>query len=289
MKRASLRKVADLSVSAASGLCARDDGLWAVADDERFIAHYSYAGAPLARHSVWPGELPEAHAERKRLKPDLEALTALDEKRLLALPSGSTDQRMLAACLTPAPNGAARVDVIDARPLYSALRRQLPELNIEGAAVHAGRLWLAQRGNGALAQNACIELDLQCVLASVAAAHVLDESSLRAIHALRLGDLDGVPLALTDLATHPEHGLLFCAAAEAGQSTYDDGHCTGSAIGGLEEGRRVSWLASVDVDCKLEGLACRREPDGTIGLWLVADPDDRNQRAPLWHTCLPLV
>ena len=238
-----LTKVADLDVSAASGLVALGDRLCVVADDELFLALYDLEGRPEQRVALFPGALSETHAERKRDKRDLEALAALPDGRLLALGSGSTEGRMRGALIEPARGWT--VHEIDLRPLYGALRTNVPELNIEGAAVHAGRLWLAQRGNGASGANACIELDLESVAGSLDRENALRPNSLCALHTVQLGELDGVPLGLTDLAADPRTGLLFCAAAETGASTYEDGACAGSVIGRLSIDGEVQTIVRV--------------------------------------------
>jgi hypothetical protein len=277
-----LTKIADLGISAASGLIALADRLCVVADDELFLALYDFTGCPQARIDLFAAVLPEAHAERKAQKPDLEALTELPDGRLLALGSGSTDARMRAVLIDPADAWSVRA--IDLAPLYSVLRARLPELNIEGAAVHAGRLWLAQRGNGASSVNACIELDLHAAWAGLDSdAAWLPPESLRAVHAVALGSLDGVELGFTDLCAHPHAGLLFSAAAETGGSTYEDGVCTGSVLGALSVTGQVRSVVRVAPRCKVEGIATTSSIERPIALWLVADPDDRAQRAPLFR------
>jgi len=275
-----LEKVADLEVSAASGLVALGDELCVVADDELFLAVFDRSGAPLRRVPLFAGELPEAHKARKRAKPDLEALALLPDGRLLALGSGSTASRMRSACIDPHGESALRIS--DWSVLFAELRRDIAELNIEGAAVAEGRLWLAQRGNGASGLNALIELDLELARAALEAGAPIDARSLRAIHIVRLGAIDGAPLSLTDLAAVPGRGLLFSAAAEPSGSTYDDAPVTGSIVGLLTTRGAVVHQLRVAPTCKLEGIAIARDH-----LWLVADPDDRAQRAPLFRAAWP--
>ncbi len=274
-----LSQVAELEVSAASGLVALSDALWVVADDELFLASYAFDGRPLRHVPIWPGVLPEPHAARKRRKPDLEALTVLPDGRLLALGSGSTVARQRGALFDPL---SLEVHALDLCGLYTELRAQIPELNIEGAAVVGQQLWLAQRGNGALGFNACIELDLAAVLNQLHAVGRVDADGLRAVHPLALGELQGVALTITDLAPHPEAGLVFTAAAEASADTYADGRCAGSVVGALSSHCQVRAIFPVQPTCKLEGIAVARGQ-----LWLVSDPDDRSKRAGLYCAELP--
>lgn len=282
-----LQKVAELDVSAASGLVAWRDELYVVADDELFVAVFDRAGRPLARIELFEGALPEEHKARKRRKPDLEALALLPNGQLLALGSGSTPARMRSACVDPARRSL--VARSDWSPLYTELMRTLPELNIEGVAVAGESLWLAQRGNGALGMNACIELDLERASAALAAGAAIETSVLKAIHPVRLGSIEGAPLSLTDLCAHPEGGLIFSAAAEPSGSTYDDAATTGSAIGVLTLQGQVVELVRVSERCKLEGIALVHDARRAPELWLVVDPDDRALRASLFRAGWPLV
>jgi hypothetical protein len=273
-----LSMVARLDVSAASGMCALADRLCVVADDETFLAQYAFDGAPLGRVALFGDVLPEAHDARKRRKPDLEALALLPDGRLLALGSGSTPRRERGALIDPARGWTVRP--IDLAALYAELRAALPELNVEGAVVVGERLVLLQRGNGRARANARVELDLGRVLAALEAG-TLAASTLIAVTAVALPDLAGVPLSFTDAAVHGGR-VLFTAAAEDTDDTYQDGACTGSVVGELHGGR-VLWVQPLLPACKLEGISCADDR-----LWLVADADDRGTPAPLYSTPIPV-
>jgi hypothetical protein len=267
--------VAHLDVSAASGLVARADGLYIVADDETELCAYDRRGQALGRVKLFEAALPHDHAERKRHKPDLESLVELAPFELLALGSGSTGARMRGARVTLASE--RRVHAIDLVPLYTELAKHFAELNIEGAAVLGEHLWLAQRGNGALGENALIGLDRELVLRQLHEGRVLGDC-VREIATVSLGVLAGVPLSFTDLCASEQGELWFCASAEATQNTYDDGVCVGSVLGRLSPSGQVLARAHLRPVCKLEGLSLDAEH-----AWLVADPDDRSQRAPLFR------
>lgn len=285
-----LTTIAALDVSAASGLVALGDRLCVVADDETFLAVFALDGTPLTRIALVADALPATHAERKRHKPDFEALALLPDGCLLALGSGSTEARMRGAWVEPWPGARARS--VDLAPLYARLRAEVPELNVEGAAVAGDALWLLQRGNGPARFNACIELDLARVLGSLAEHGRLDATALRAITRVTLGDLDGVPLSFTDAVAWPGGGLLFSAAAEDSPDTVADGPCAGSVVGVLSEGRIIR-ASRVRPLCKIEGiaLACRGRDRAAApeALWLVADADDRQVPASLFRATLPFA
>ena len=276
--------VATLDVSAASGLVALADRLCLVADDEVFMAVYQLDGTPLPRIALFPEVLPEEHAGRKRRKPDLEAVLLLPDGRVLALGSGSSPARRRGALVDPLRSGSVRA--IDIGPLYDGLAAEIPELNIEGAAVSGDTLWLMQRGNGASRFNASIELDLAAVLQGLDTDARIDPAAVRSITRVDLGDLDGIPLSFTDAIALPDGRLAISAAAEDTSDPYVDGPCTGSIVAVLE-GDHVCERIRIDPTLKLEGIALAGGSPEAPRLWLVADPDDREQRAALYTAELP--
>jgi hypothetical protein len=260
------------------------NSLYVVADDETALAVYDFDGAPRARIPLLPGRLPDSHAERKRRKPDLEALCALPDGRLLALGSGSSAARQRGALVDPRLGGGARA--VDLAPLYRTLSAEVRELNVEGAAVQGDRLVLLQRGNGPSRYNARIELDLPCVLASLEASSSLEDRALRGVRRVELGEIAGVPLGFTDAAPLPSGEILFTAVAEDTADTYADGPCAGAVVGVLA-GAGVRSARCVVPVCKIEGVALRSGAGAEPQVWLVADPDDRRVRATLYRA--PLV
>jgi hypothetical protein len=85
-----LRKLRDLDVRrpdhhergpyiyAASAVVRRGDSAYVIGDDELDLAVFQLSsGGPGELRPVLPGELPSGRVERKRDKPDLEALTAM--------------------------------------------------------------------------------------------------------------------------------------------------------------------------------------------------------------------
>lgn len=281
-----LRVVAPLDVSAASGLVALDDHLCVVADDELFLSLHRRDGSRARRVPLWTGELPEEPAERKRLKPDVEALTCLGDGRLLVLGSGSRSGRMRGALVDPARDFAVRS--LDLAPLLSALAAELPQLNIEGAAQVGERLWLLQRGNGRDGVNAVIELDLAEFLAGCDGSACVGAGCVRSLHRVDLGAVDGVALGFTDAAPHPAGGVLFSAVAEDSASTYDDGRCVASAVGWLGDAGRVRRIEPAAPVHKIEGIALATASGAEAELWLVCDPDDRRIPALLLSASWPL-
>jgi hypothetical protein len=278
-----LTPIETLPVSAASGLAAVGERFWTVADDETVLVGSGAKGDWTERIELVPDRLPEAHAARKRTKPDFEAIAVLPDGRLLVLGSGSTPARRRGVVVDL---DTRRVRVVDLALLYVALGAQLAELNIEGAVVHGGAMFLAQRGNGdpgAGATNALVRLDLERILAGIGRG-ALEAEALVGIARVELPAIEGVGLTLTDLATDGQ-ALCFSAAAENSASTYHDGACLGSAIGRLSVDGRVEALELLEGHEKIEGLAVVRTRAGAREAFVVADPDDRAKRARLFRVC----
>lgn len=265
--------------------------LHVVADDELLLASFREDG-PIALAPLFPGALPAAPKERKRRKPDLEALTWLPlgpHGALLALGSGSTKERDRGALVPLGPDGGVigPARIVEAAELYDALRARLPSLNLEGGAVVGERLVLLHRGNGAGAIPAWIELPLAIVLASLQAGATPGQGEALRVEAAPLGSIEGVPWGFTDASPLPSGALLFAAAAEDSSSTYDDGRCAGVGIGLRRPGEPPRLLATLDAPAKVEGLHATPRADGGLSLLLVTDADDPGSPASLLAAELP--
>lgn len=263
-------------LSAASGLARVGGWLYAVADDEHHLARLPADGGDVRLHRLRAGDLPADKAERKRLKPDLEALVFLPalpghaHGALLALGSGSKPPReqalLLALDSDGLPHGEARA--IDLAGLYQPLRAGYPDLNIEGAFVLGPRLCLLQRGNKGDARNACIGYPLDELQAWLLGQR--GEPPAAHITAFALGEVGGVPLGFTDGAALPGGGWLFSAVAEDTSDSYNDGGCAGSAIGWVDADGRLRRMQPIAGSPKVEGIALAA--DGH--LLMVTDADD---------------
>ncbi len=278
-----LHPLAELPISAASGVVSAQGRLWIAADDETALTSCALDGSDARSHPLPLASLPAAHAARKAQKPDFEALFATADGVVYALGSGSTAARMRGACL--APGDAPRL--LDLRPLYEALLRELPELNLEAAALTTRALVLLSRGNGARRENALVRLDAARALAQLRDEGRWTSDLLLDITRVPLGELLSAPLGFTDATPHPDGGLLFSAAAEASADTYQDGLCTGSIVGCLSEDGALGTTAVATPCHKLEGLCVVAADAERLELRLVADPDDRSLRAALFRASWP--
>jgi hypothetical protein len=285
--------------------------------------------APGVAERIIPDVLPIDPKERASKKADFEALTLVTPEHLAALPdehrrelqrrfphglifmagSGgmSWEGFRRSTCVVYSLSGDGNIVGLPARVSLEGLHEHLEqepfltgELNIEGVAVHGGRLVLAQRGNsvdrdGRPAKNLLLHLSLGEVLESfytdlaVGACELEDvrEHDLGSLPLEIEGERHDVKLDFTDLdavTADPHRRLVFTAAAEGtdGQGAAA-GVIAGSAVGVLDAaGELVTLLPLADRSIKLEGVDATYNPaTGTIDLLLVSDADDPEVPAPL--------
>jgi hypothetical protein len=262
-----------------------------VADDELHLGIFRATGRdPGELVRLFDGALPLPKAERKREKPDLEALTLLPPSddfphgAMLALGSGSTRNRQRGVVLGLDAQGALReqpkiVDLTSVLSTLSALR----ELNIEGAVVCGDEMRLFQRGSKGDSPNVIIRFSLPAFLAALSGtSHMIEPLSTQSID---LGGIDGVPFTFTDAAALPGGEVVFTAVAEDTADSYNDGPCGGAIIGILDRENRVRRLLRLGVPLKIEGVDARTDGD-IISLLLVTDADDPSIPAGLFSATM---
>ncbi len=212
----------------------------------------------------------------KTVKPDFEAAVRTADGRIHLLGSGSTRQRMVLARIDAARGS---VTLTDMPQIYDCVQGALDLAtgpNIEGATVDGDVLRLFHRGIGTA--SATIDLPLA----------VLDGEppEVLAWRWIRLGQLEGVPLSVTDAAMVGRHRTLFLAVAEDTIDAIADGPVVGCAIGlltGSPDRQEAHWCRVLDADGrpsrrKLEGVAV---DDDLRAAWVITDSDDPRQPAEL--------
>lgn len=298
-------------LSAASGLVRVRQRLYVVADDELHLGVFEDHAAPgaVGGEDTTPGtlvrllegDLPHDKSKRKKAKPDLETLAHLPPLpgcpagALLALGSGSKPQRetgvLVALDVHGVPNG--RMATVDLGPLYAPLHKRFTDLNIEGAFVLSGELLLLHRGNKGDALSACIRFDWN-LIAPWLAGREPKPPSAKSVQLMDLGEVEGVPLGLTDGTALQGGAWAFCAVAESTDNSYHDGACVGSAIGIVAPDGTLRHIYPLAGSPKVEGIAAQRAdkesstPGDTWVFTLVTDPDDPHTPAQMLQTRLAL-
>ena len=280
-------------LSAASGLVRAGPYLYVVADDELHLGVFrTTSDGPGHCVRLFEGELPASKAERKKLKPDLEALMTLPASErfpagaILAVGSGSTRMRRIGALLHLDAYGAlaGAPQPVDLSPILKPLGRAFDGLNIEGAVVLGDEVRLFQRGNKGGSASAIIRFPLAPFLDTLTSPCDSELEPL-AIHGMDLGDSGGIPFSFTDAAALPNGDLLFTAIAEDTEDTYNDGACVASVIGILSADGKLRRLVPLAAPHKIEGVDARVE-GGVIKLLLVTDADDPEIPAVLFSATM---
>jgi hypothetical protein len=270
-----------LHISAASGLVQISSTIYVVADDELHLGVFSDTGSEPGRLiRLFDGELPRGKADRKRQKPDLEALTRIPafgnypHGALLALGSGSRPNRCRGALLELDSKGTVCGPPIelDMSCVLTPLYREFAEPNIEGAVIAGDGLRLFQRANKAAADNAIIHYPMSQFLFALEGAGS-DIVKPSAIQRISIDSVEGVPFSFTDAAVLPNGDIIFCAVAENSKDAYRDGPCIGAGVGTIDPDGRLQFFERLDRPYKVEGIDVRQHGD-RISLLLVTDADD---------------
>jgi hypothetical protein len=278
-----------LHLSAASGLVCLDSIMYVIADDELHLGVFSAGDRrPGNLIRILNGVLPSSKAERKRKKPDFEALTLIppDGKfphgALLVIGSGSRPNRRSGILLRLDQHGVVcgSPRKVELSFILDALREEFPSINIEGAVVVGQELCLFQRGNKRHPDNAIIRYPLAPAIDAIVAGcgNPMVPSS---IDRLDLGSIQGVPFCFTDAAALPNGSIVFSAVAEDTADAYRDGSCMGAAIGMIDDSGRLLSIDQLEQPYKVEGIHARLDDD-RIELLLVTDADDPDIAATLF-------
>ncbi len=271
-------------IPSASGIELINGNIYVIGDDSPWLYQLD-TEFRLIKQTRLGDVLPPADGGRvpKLQKHDLEAMALFRSGRgteLLLFGSGSrSPERDSLARIPVAPPGEARLYSV--RRFYDQLQAAagLPDeaLNVEAAVVHAGTLYLFNRGDNLIA--AC---PLDNLLAH------LEEDALcptPAIYRIELPELEGSPAGFSGATLLPDgSGILFTASVEHTTNWIDDGEVTGSFIGriGLPLTQPLPRPACAPIlqngeplKIKVESVTVKDSPEpGVYQLLLVTDSDD---------------
>lgn len=274
-------------VHAASAVARLDDG-WLIAQDDSTFAAWWRGGTAEAIRVLPPVDGVDSFRSSdgtKDLKPDLEGacgVTVDGRPAALLLGSGSLPRRMRAA-LVFADDRTVRDTALD--PLYPRIAAELglrmEALNLEGACVADGSLRLFQRGHVSGVASASLDVDLDALLAVLVGGAKAGDVALSAATVYDLGEIDGVPLAVTDAVRLPGGRIVVSAAAEDSPDAVADGPIVGSALAVLD-GTDVAFCVELPRGSdgsvrKVEGLAVREATADSVVLLAVVDQDDPDE------------
>ena len=268
-------------ISAASGLVRIASWLYVVADDEHHLGVFREGSlSPGSLFRLMEGDLPPDKEDRKKHKPDFEALVRLPpfgdctHGALLAVGSGSRDNRRQGVLVRLTDAGALRgaPNPVDLSFILRPHEEVFAAVNIEGAVVTSAELLLFQRGNKKHSANAIVRYSLPAFLESLRAEKPPPLVPLTQ-QFFDLGKVNDVPLTFTDAAALPNGDLLFSAVAEDTDDSYNDGLCAGSAIGIIAANGTLRWIKTLAIPLKIEGVDAHRVGDD-LAILAVTDADD---------------
>lgn len=226
--------------------CDDQYALYEFKEDCNWIQH-SWKEAPL---------LPLDPIERKKIKPDFEALLGpvINGHSLLVIPSGSKKNRIKALVFDLVSN---QFSLLDLSNLFNNLIKKIELINIEGAVIFEDKYYFMNRGVREKHSS------LVCLNPFTSAVDSVSE--------IDFGLVNGVNLHGSELCFFDSF-LYVLAVAENTSNSYDDGKIVGSALFKLTCKSYNKFIIidrwDFDKPVKLEGL-CRWNDS-----WLVAtDPD----------------
>jgi hypothetical protein len=290
-----LEFIKSLSFSASSGLIKIENKFYSISDDQLALETFTLSSAePHSFYPLFPGTLPSDSKERKSLKPDLEALIFLKEDlhppfgAILAIPSGSTALRCHGALvpLQEMHELSSHPIAIDFSPLFRHLNSLFQELNIEGILKAVSEIKLFQRGNGSLAQNGIIDLNLDIFLKELIESHTVSADCFQSSSLIELPKLNGVQVSFTDAANFQfseKSQLWFLAVAENTKSTFEDGPFSGSILGCLNSQHELIYQSELNCQEKPEGLWL----DSNDSFYVVTDSDNAQKPSQMFRGQLP--
>jgi hypothetical protein len=134
-----------------------------------------------------------------------------------------------------------------------------------------------QRGHGRSGvRSAWVDVDLEGILCVLRGEVDAGTPEILATGQLDLGDLDGMPLTVTDAVLLPDGRVCAPATAEDSPDAVADGPVSGSVLIIMGEGGSVMQvpLPPPVSGAKVEGLAITGADGDRVGLLVVIDSDD---------------
>lgn len=284
-------------LSAASGIVRRGVFAYVIGDDLVDLGVFDLSAAePGELRRVLSRELVGDESERQSQKPDLEGLTSLPpfagfpHGGLLGLGSGSAEGRDHGFFWGLASDGslAGEPREVDLAPVYSKLRAELGEINVEGASVLEERLWIFNRGNSDDSPNAIAEIALADLFESLTGDREIDCDELATLRTYELGEVGGTPLCFSDATPLFDRVVVFTASAEADLGDAGpDGEIRGSVVGTIDANGQIERLRQIDSRWKVEGVHAAIDT-GVVDFAFVCDQDDPDVPSPLLTATMPL-
>jgi hypothetical protein len=218
------------SLSGGSGILKSGDRYFVVGDDMPDLFELGSSGHIIDQRLLLDIPTDSSGRIEKHLKPDFEAMAKIDEVSFIILGSGSkSPERDI--CIQIHMKDTLSVNTFDLGEFYRHLRSldimADRELNIEGAAIKNGHLYLFNRRPNIIFDVDWIELGDYLQGASALPVPEAKEFTLPDIRGIEAGFSGATILS-------SQKKLLFTASVENTENAYDDGAILGSFIGTLD-------------------------------------------------------
>jgi len=279
MKAKILRSFYLPDIPSASGVEIIDKEFYVIGDDSLYLFHIDIHGNIKERIPLV--ENVSQHRIAKQDKADFEAITSIyinKQAYLLVIGSGSLEAKRDFAKLINL--NTRKEDTIILTDFYSRLKSKIPVedqivFNIEGLCSSQTHLYFAQRGN-ITGHQIIFKLEIKSFfsLCENPSSNINIETCT-----FQLPETNGVNFGISGCC-FDEHtqSIIFCAAAENIQNTYDDGQILGSIIGIIDLNQDCKNLSiqhsQVISNKKIESLCIlKTDPYSSYTLLAVCDND----------------
>lgn len=275
-------------IPSGSGMAYIAGSSYIISDDSPYLFQLNHQFEVIRKISITKG-FDDLERIEKALKPDFESLAVNESEKgvfLYGFGSGSLAGKRDSLVVLNIDKDA-EVNIYHLKSFYEYLETLVggvnrERINIEGAVINSGSLYLLNRGN-----NSIIMLNLESFHSFLNGK--IEVSSLGInIYEIELPKQDGVFIGFSGCTMLPgTENLIFTATVENTTNWIDDGEILGSYVGVLSlknlEKHRNATLVPLEVGAKplldkIESIAIRGEENGEYTALAVADNDDGSSK-----------
>lgn len=258
-------------VGSASGLYYDNGKLFIISDNSNYLYTYYIDSQTLDKHLLHDMDGKNEQV-RKKQKMDLEAITYHKGSYHL-FSSGSKPNRNTLFVVNP--DSLLHIGKKDNSELYNHLRELLhipaKDFNLEGALFHQDTLLLFNRGNGPNEMNGIIKMPPK------------DSDTGTVFIPVPLPPINGQPVGFTDAVRIGEK-IYFLAAAESGESSYEDGKIGGSQTGIINlADLTLEKTETISLTHKFEGISLYKSTPNEYTFLLCEDPDNGKNESAVYQ------
>lgn len=218
-------------VPSASGIEVVDGAIYVIGDNSPWVYKLNKAYQIEEKRQIAPADNLENGIIPKKVKPDFEAMSFFPkgkEKELLIFSSGSKSPEREFFVSVHFGQAEAGAKTYPITPFYEKLKAaaklDAEELNIEGAVINGGELFLFNRG-----ENVVMKYKINEFQAYIEGKQ---ESPEPIVYSIKLPEVKGVKAGFSGATAIPgEDKILFTASVENTENWIDDGEILGSFVG----------------------------------------------------------